>query len=304
MPRQTLNSSSTHWCVKQEELLVWQQHRANLTKQIPNCSGAIIVQLQYVVTAVLLSWRRAKPRVTSLMRDQQRLVTTDVGPARTLVTWLMRDQQGLWSHDWWGTSKDSGYKTDEGPARTLVIWLMRDQQGLWSHDWWGTSKDSGHMTDEGPTRTLVTWLLKNQQELWSNDWGGPSKDSGHMTDKGHARTLIRVFAVRMIFGYPKSPRDGSDQTSWARRLIWIFVGCTCDFVGFVVPWIKSYRFSICVLKPMLFRFNVLEATLNDTLWMSLFPAETGIMTLSGVLILRQNTNMVIQQHCSPLEGDF
>ena len=50
-------------------------------------------------------------------------------------------------------------------------------------------------------------------------------------------SLIRVFAVRMkkhlVLGLPLSIQR-TEQTGRMPRLIWVFAGCTCHFVGFVM----------------------------------------------------------------------
>ena len=59
----------------------------------------------------------------------------------------------------------------------------------------------------------------------------PSEDSDQ---PGHPPSLIRVFAVRM-------------KKSWAGRmprLIRVFAGRTCHFVGFVMRWLIFVRFVI------------------------------------------------------------
>ena len=35
-------------------------------------------------------------------------------------------------------------------------------------------------------------------------------------------------------GYPQSTQQDSDQTGWMPRLIWIFAGLTCHFVGYMM----------------------------------------------------------------------
>ena len=60
-------------------------------------------------------------------------------------------------------------------------------------------------------------------------------------EPGHPPSLSRIFAVRMkkawVFSYPLSASEDSDQTGRMPRLIWIFAGRTCHFVGFVVRWL-------------------------------------------------------------------
>ena len=63
----------------------------------------------------------------------------------------------------------------------------------------------------------------------------PSEDSDQ---PGHPPSLIRVFAVRTkkhwVLSYPLSALRRPDQTGRMPRLICIFAGRTCHFVGFVM----------------------------------------------------------------------
>ena len=48
--------------------------------------------------------------------------------------------------------------------------------------------------------------------------------------------------------------EDSDLTGWMPRLIWVFAGCTCHFVGFVMRWLilfgsAVYCLTILVLLP-------------------------------------------------------
>ena len=67
----------------------------------------------------------------------------------------------------------------------------------------------------------------------------PSEDSDQ---PWHPPSLIRVFAVRMTKAwdliYPLKESDYSDQTGQMPRLIWVFAGCTCHFVDFVMRRLK------------------------------------------------------------------
>ena len=38
--------------------------------------------------------------------------------------------------------------------------------------------------------------------------------------------------------------EDSDQTGWMPRLIWVFAGRTCHFVGFVRRWLTCWRSSL------------------------------------------------------------
>ena len=65
----------------------------------------------------------------------------------------------------------------------------------------------------------------------------PSKDSDQ---PGHPLSLIRVFAMRSMvsvakdLSYLHADSQDSDRTGRMSRLIWVSVGRTCHFVGFLV----------------------------------------------------------------------
>ena len=59
----------------------------------------------------------------------------------------------------------------------------------------------------------------------------------------------------------------SDQTAQMRRLIWIFAGCTCYFVGFVMLWfIWPTLVGIAILNsyPLEGIFYLLRATVKNS----------------------------------------
>ena len=44
--------------------------------------------------------------------------------------------------------------------------------------------------------------------------------------------------------FPHADSEDSDQTGWIPRLIWVFGGHTCHFVGFVMRRLKSLQHSV------------------------------------------------------------
>ena len=66
---------------------------------------------------------------------------------------------------------------------------------------------------------------------------------GDSDQPGHPASLIRVFAVRMKKAWALATHwahsEDSDQTGRIPRLIWVFAGRTCHFVGFVTMRRKS-----------------------------------------------------------------
>ena len=68
----------------------------------------------------------------------------------------------------------------------------------------------------------------------------PSEDSDQ---HGHPPSLIRVFAVRWVAKDPNflhAVSENSDQTERMRKLILVFAGRTCHFVGFVVSRLSLF----------------------------------------------------------------
>ena len=88
---------------------------------------------------------------------------------------------------------------------------------------------------------VITLLLVNEppHDSLTNKMTAPSEDSDQ---PGHPPSLIRVFAVRMkkpwVLGYPWSAKRRLWSDWQMPRLILVFAGRTCHFVGFVARWLK------------------------------------------------------------------
>ena len=92
----------------------------------------------------------------------------------------------------------------------------------------------------------MTWVrnklgTKWPVTIWATSWQNqqcacaPSEDSDQ---PGHPPSLIRVFAVRLMGSYIRTQAffmrtAKTDHTGRMPRLIWVFAGRTCHFVGFV-----------------------------------------------------------------------
>ena len=102
-----------------------------------------------------------------------------------------------------------------------------------------------HMPDDNVSESAWEMLIgvtsEPQHDKTNKMTCAPSKDS----DKpGHPPRVFTVFNVRMkkpwVLSYPYS--DSVD----AHRLVWVFAGYTCHFVGFVMLWLSRELFSIGV----------------------------------------------------------
>ena len=100
----------------------------------------------------------------------------------------------------------------------------------------------------------------------SEDWDQP----------GHPPSLIRVFAVHMktacSLSYPMIERTAkTDQTGRMPRLIWVFTGRTCHFVGSVVTrWLKFYL-GLPEMRPFFIFSPVLSLVVSLT-----WKIKTGV----------------------------
>ena len=70
--------------------------------------------------------------------------------------------------------------------------------------------------------------------------------------------LISVFVVRSVGSYGPKDSEDSDQTGQMRRLIWVFAGRICYFVGFVMLWL-----NLPSLIGMPYRDKIARALEND-----------------------------------------
>ena len=72
--------------------------------------------------------------------------------------------------------------------------------------------------------------------------------------------------------------EDSDQTGWMPRLIWVFAGRTCYFVGFEMRWLIFFNFVVliglenvimitkCVLSMSVIIFPIISRAYCPTLW--------------------------------------
>ena len=92
-----------------------------------------------------------------------------------------------------------------------------------------------------PTQLNPRLLLNSETDMSHHmtkltNWRAPSKVSDQPLRCPHERKL-RSLAIH------KAHSEDSDQTGWMPRLIWVFAGCTCHFVGFVMRWLIRWVFD-------------------------------------------------------------
>ena len=165
-----------------------------------------------------------------------------------------RLRSGWASARFWSESSLSAWRSTglwlliDGPVKTLNA--QADLNLRWAptpFSWFlSCSGSSCLLVYDKSWKTLSFLHLSRDMTNHQNECA-PSEDSDQL---GHLPSLIRVFALRMkkawILSYPISAqrRFWSD---WAEgrmpRLIWVFAGRTCQFVGFVMSRLISSAIS-------------------------------------------------------------
>ena len=113
-------------------------------------------------------------------------------------------------------------------SQNALIWVLIKLQFLWTavrQSYWMScclleaDEMSRHMIK--PTK----WL-RSQRRLRSA-WASAQFDQSSLCTQWVAKD-------QAFFMWTMK----TDQTGWMPRLIWVFAGCTCHFVGFVMRWLK------------------------------------------------------------------
>ena len=98
---------------------------------------------------------------------------------------------------------------------------------------------SDSLSTLGDSAAIYTWAA-----AWQNQQNGHCAQRRHKSAWASAlsgRPVWSVFAVRMKkhwdLSYPLSYCEDSDQIGRMPRLIWVFAGRKCHFVGFVMRWL-------------------------------------------------------------------
>ena len=142
-----------------------------------------------------------------------------------------------------------------------IYWGRKEMQNFW------TARNSN-----------ITKIFEPAHDKTNRMACAPSEDSDH---PGHPPSLIRVFAVfvpaqsdhSLRCARNRYPRflhvdsEDSYQTGRMPRLIWVFVGRTCHFVGFVMRWLKNFifvaiRIYLFVLMQKVLQVYFIQKTKN------------------------------------------
>ena len=89
----------------------------------------------------------------------------------------------------------------------------------------------------------------------------------------------------------------SDHTGWMPRLIWVFAGCTCHFVGFVMRRLKFKNKNLQNTKKVsqTFQFQATSDTLYCTCLFFLLYCQLELWTKSRYEVFRK---VITQNHFS------
>ena len=90
--------------------------------------------------------------------------------------------------------------------------------------------------------------------IWATSWQNPQNDCAPSKDSDQPGRLPSLIKFLLCFQWvAKNPSllhadsEDSDQTRWMPRLIWIFVGRACHFVGFVMRQLICYLFLLVLV---------------------------------------------------------
>ena len=109
---------------------------------------------------------------------------------------------------------------------------------------------------EEPSVSSITVLVKTYTNLSDKMAYEPAHDktykmvcapSEDFDQPGHLSSLIRVFACTQWVAKDPSflhvDSEDPDQIWRMPRLIWVFAGCTCNFIAFVMSWLIRFANS-------------------------------------------------------------
>ena len=109
-----------------------------------------------------------------------------------------------------------------------------------------------------PCLYLMIRHLVNNATLWQNQQNGCSP-SEHSDQSRHPPSLSECsLYAEMDPSLLYADSEDSDQTGRMPRLIWVFAGRTCHFVGFVMRWLKWAM--LCENVPLMHMWTAKDQT--------------------------------------------
>ena len=102
--------------------------------------------------------------------------------------------------------------------------------------------------------------------------------------------------------------EDSDQTGWMPRLIWVFAGRTCHFVGFVTRWLKFINMFFVssdtdypngsTWDEILDRYNLIYCQIIQTFFRPLLNlVSDSKLILNKRGLLKEKACQVVPPHC-------
>ena len=152
------------------------------------------------------------------------------------------------------TSKDSDHSAHP-PSMARVypfldsykaVQITSDQQRLWSD----CADAQADLSLRWSHKFFLCKFCRAQKivfDNWAISW--QNKQNGMCAQRRQRSTFFQPLAVYSLrCSHEKkvlslathwAHSEDSDQTGWMPRLIWVFAGRTCHFVGFVMRWLIS-----------------------------------------------------------------
>ena len=100
--------------------------------------------------------------------------------------------------------------------------------------------------DRVPNPKKMSFCMTKNRSLCAqrrlrSEWASTQSDQSSSDQNGHRHVWSESSLSAQWVANPSflhADREDSDQTRWMPRLIWVFTGCTCHFVGFVKRQLK------------------------------------------------------------------
>ena len=139
------------------------------------------------------------------------------------------------------------------PHSSNLEWL---QQIFWVSEYLGNVRYLHSWRAASKTKLLkFLWLSMNIKK-WATSWR--NQQSGICTQRRlrlawastqSDQSSLCTQWVAKDPGFLQADSEDSDQTGRMPRLIWVFAGRTCHFVGFVMRWLKYLFFIPATTLP-------------------------------------------------------
>ena len=128
------------------------------------------------------------------------------------------------------------------PLANTCSWAGRFESYLVENPEDRFSRDEAAMVKPHQSKLRIMKMFEPPHDK-TNKMTAPSEDSNQ---PGPPPSLITQWVAKDP-SFLHADSEDSEQTGRMPRLIWVFAGCTCHFVGFVMRWLR-FLFDVQILR--------------------------------------------------------